>query len=108
MKASPRCGWKTERCFGVTEIPEYCLDGMRMQTRQEAHAELQRVMQFPDWYGRNLDALYDLLTERGPALLKIRNASAMEQMGPYGARLLDTIRDAARDNPRLKLQIENS
>ena len=39
------------------------IDGRRMTTRADAHAELARALDFPDWYGANLDALYDVLTD---------------------------------------------
>jgi len=44
------------------------LDGRSMTTRAAAHDELARVLGFPAHYGRNLDALYDFLTEYGPRL----------------------------------------
>jgi RNAse (barnase) inhibitor barstar len=35
------------------------LDGARMTGRAAAHAELARLLQFPDWYGGNWDAFHD-------------------------------------------------
>ena len=73
------------------------LDGRQMQNRADAHAYLAQVLRFPGWYGRNLDALYDLLTAGiGVATLKIIHADAMlAGMGDYGERMLRTIRDAS-------------
>ena len=39
------------------------LDTYQMIDREDAHEYLKNKFQFPDYYGRNLDALYDLLTE---------------------------------------------
>ena len=39
------------------------LDARRMEERGEAHAYLRERLDLPDYYGRNLDALYDCLTE---------------------------------------------
>ena len=38
------------------------LDASKMVSRQEAHRYLKEQLAFPDYYGKNLDALYDCLT----------------------------------------------
>ena len=35
------------------------LDGERILDKDMLHDTLARTMDFPDWYGRYLDALYD-------------------------------------------------
>lgn len=37
------------------------LDALQMQNRDDAHIYLKEMFRFPDYYGENLDALYDLL-----------------------------------------------
>lgn len=39
------------------------LDGKLI--KEESHDYLKKVFNFPDYYGKNLDALYDCLTEIG-------------------------------------------
>ena len=39
------------------------LDGRRMTGRAQAHAELKEKLALPDYYGGNLDALHDCLTD---------------------------------------------
>ena len=39
------------------------LDVSKMKTEAEAHEYMKRQFDFPDWYGNNLDALYDCLTD---------------------------------------------
>ncbi len=39
------------------------LDGHYMSARDEMHSYLKEKFQLPDYYGRNLDALYDCLSE---------------------------------------------
>lgn len=34
-----------------------------IETKQQLHAALASALNFPEWYGHNLDALYDCLTE---------------------------------------------
>lgn len=42
---------------------EYHIDCAELQTRAELHNALAQLPCFPQWYGRNLDALYDVLTD---------------------------------------------
>ena len=39
------------------------LDAEKMQTREAAHAHLKEMLELPEYYGRNLDALYDCLSD---------------------------------------------
>ena len=82
-----------------------CLDGLQMQDRDAAHDYLAQVLTFPAWYGRNLDALYDLLTGWiGPVRLELENAAALAAY-PYGVKLLETLQDAAADTPGLEVAV---
>ena len=74
----------------------YELDGTCMQERTAAHDYLQKMLGFPEWYGKNLDALYDLLTEQTTeTLLFVGNADAAD------ADIMQTLTDAMEDNPLL-------
>ncbi len=50
-------------------IPPYRTSGWRMfrvrggATKREALAALGRALRLPDWYGQNLDALWDCITD---------------------------------------------
>lgn len=83
------------------------LDGEAMTSRDAAHDHLALRLGLPDHYGRNLDALYDCLTERSSdTRLALRHVPAMEAaLGDYAKALLDTLLDAAGDNPRLQVEI---
>ena len=39
------------------------LDGRTIDSRETLHQTLFELLQLPAWYGRNLDALYDCLTD---------------------------------------------
>ena len=41
-------------------MKEYILDSKYMTSKQELHEHLQTLMKFPSYYGKNLDALYDV------------------------------------------------
>lgn len=81
------------------------IDGERMLNRRAAHDHLAERLSLPDYYGRNLDALYDLLTERdGPIRLVVRHQEAiLSWLGEYGAALCQTLEDADRANPGLEV-----
>lgn len=79
------------------------LDGRQMTDRRAAHDYLQTQLHLPAYYGRNLDALYDLLTEQtAPLTIVLRFRAEMESyLGRYGENLLKTLQDAAAKNPAL-------
>ena len=79
------------------------LDGKAMTDRTAAHSHLAERLSLPAWYGRNLDALYDALTEIGTDTeLILEDPAAVEaQLGKYGGALLSTMQEAAEENPHL-------
>jgi RNAse (barnase) inhibitor barstar len=53
---------------------EYRLDCSNVDCAKELHQRISECLSFPDWYGNNLDALYDCLTEIGsPTHLILQN-----------------------------------
>lgn len=77
------------------------IDGSRIQTREEVHDLLARELKFLRWYGRNLDALHDCLTDlRQPVdIILLHEESLLENLGSYGALLRRVLLDSARENP---------
>ncbi len=41
----------------------YIIDLAGVEDRTELHDRVEQGIPLPEWYGRNLDALYDVLTE---------------------------------------------
>ena len=78
------------------------LDTKYMFDREKAHEYLKEKMNFPDYYGRNLDALYDCLTELDEAEVTIVHRA---QAGAYGKRILQVFMAASRINGGLVLRI---
>ena len=79
----------------------------QFSTEEEVQEFFQEQFNFPDYYGRNLDALYDLLSEvTEKTHITISGGIADEaNLGEYGERLLTVLEEAAQDNPDLKLKI---
>lgn len=84
-------------------VKEYTLDCARLTERDSAHEYLAQVFAFPPYYGRNLDGLYDCLSELGPCRIQLIGAQALRQWGGYGGRILDALEAAAGDNPNIQL-----
>ncbi len=82
---------------------EVMLDCALLREKGSAHVYLQQAFSFPEWYGKNLDALYDCLTELPPCRVELKNPAALYEEGSYGAKILQTLQDAARENPGLEL-----
>ena len=80
------------------------LDCEKLSSRRGAHEYLQEALGFPAYYGKNLDALYDCLTELCGCVVVLRGRDALARSGGYGARILRVLEDAARANPRLTLE----
>ena len=51
---------------------EIILDSRTVDSRETLHQRLSELLHLPAWYGRNLDALHDCLTElREPVALRV-------------------------------------
>ena len=78
------------------------LDGRRMEDRAGLHAELKQKLSLPEYYGNNLDALHDVLTEFGGSWTVVfRNAGAVAR----GLRAVCA--DAAEETPGLRVSFED-
>ena len=84
------------------------LEGKAMTDRPAAHSHLVERLELPTWYGRNLDALYDVLTEIGTdtELILEDPAAVVENLGKYGEALLSTMQEAAEANPHLIITLK--
>lgn len=86
------------------------LDGREIKDRGMLHDTLAVSLRFPDWYGRNLDALYDCLTDlQEDTEIQILHESIMEEhLGEYAISLVKVIHMAAEDNSKIKWKQANS
>lgn len=75
------------------------LDARQLDERGQAHAYLKAMLSLPDYYGNNLDALYDCLTEmRELEVTFVRT----EGTGGYFPRVYRIFEKAAKENPGIK------
>lgn len=78
------------------------------RSRKAAHAALQRKLGFPDYYGKNLDALHDCLTEIGSPMEIVlpRQLNDEDHLGEYGNQLILVFEEAVGENHQIKLKVE--
>ena len=84
----------------------FVLNGAGVTGRKDLHEKLAAGLALPEWYGANLDALYDCLTELEEISIRVENREALrETLGGYAAGLFRVLREAAEDNPRLHVEL---
>ena len=83
------------------------IDGNSVTSMEDIHKVLAQQLEFPEWYGGNLDALHDCLTDlHEEADVSIIHSDALlETLGPAFVRLSRVLSDAADENPYLKLHL---
>ena len=70
------------------------IDCKTIADRTDMHECLARELDFPDWYGKNLDALYDCLTELDSVHLHL---VGWQQLGTWKAGFEAVLSDAEND-----------
>ena len=75
------------------------LDFRPIHTREEVHKYLAMKLDLPDYYGENLDALYDCLTEKNAdnTVIFVNTALLEEYLGDYAEKILSCFRDASSE-----------
>ncbi len=80
-------------------MKNYVLDFKGVRTRRGAHRYMAKALGFPEYYGKNLDALYDCLGEMSDVSVEIRNIG----LGVYGQKILKAFQDRADEGPDFEL-----
>lgn len=80
------------------------IDLRGIKEKKEMHDLLKRKMRFPDYYGNNLDALYDVMTEPryGAELTLLVDETTDRKLFD---QLLETLRDAEEANESLSVKV---
>ena len=73
------------------------IDGLSIKKKEDFYQNIKKELNAPQYFGNNLDALYDLLTEQ-PDILQIKfiHYNMMrQQLGiPFCQRILKVLQDA--------------
>ena len=76
-------------------------DFERLGTPEAVYDYLTRELAFPAYFGRNLDALHDCLTDIASPTRLVLTGTA----GPCGQHFLRVFKDAARRNKYLSVEV---
>lgn len=81
------------------------IDGHEIRTTARLHAQLAGQLAFPDYYGANFDALYDVLTTIAePVVIELSHISGLKKyLGEDFERFLRVVEDAESDNDNVQL-----
>lgn len=83
-------------------MKESIIHGNTVGSWDALYQKLAADLQFPEWFGGNLDALYDCLTEVDDAQLTIYQWNALaDTLGEKALTLKRVLLDAGLENPRL-------
>lgn len=88
-------------------MEEIFLDCNKMTSKSEAHKYIKEMLNFPDYYGENLDSLWDLLSTKSKmtSIFLLHEEKIYEVLGNYGKRLVDCFCEAADSNTSLQFSI---
>ncbi len=77
----------------------FLLDGKDMTSLDAAYDVISRELSLPEYFGRNLDALYDCLTELSSegTVIFVNTAILEENLPEKADAILDCFRDAAME-----------
>ncbi|MCI9380123.1 MAG: barstar family protein [Dorea sp.] len=83
------------------------LDGKLIKDRETLHGILADLPGFPDWYGRNLDALHDCLTDIHEEIwIQVQNENDLAlHLGNYAAAFLNVLAASAKENENIHYMI---
>lgn len=80
--------------------------GNEILSKEQLHERLLQLLPLPAYYGKNLDALHDCLTEFSvPLELHIYDADTLcNNLGSYGEKFLTVLEDCQRENPLVQIK----
>ena len=81
------------------------LSAAAWDTPEKAHAALADALAFPDYYGHNLDALHDCLTDMNDTQLVITDCAAASGQMEKWPGFLSVFFDSAEENPGLDIRL---
>ncbi len=87
----------------------YTLDGQGIHSLDDFYDEISRQLSLPAYFGRNLDALWDVLSTdvEGPVEITWRNAQASEQaMGEDFEKVLKVLKELEGEREDFKVILQ--
>ena len=84
------------------------LDGKEIRSTAAMHRAFAEALEFPEWYGNNLDALYDMLTERSEeiTIALVHTKKLKKALGARWEPFLAMLEDLKGEKPKIHVLIE--
>ncbi|HDK7166202.1 TPA: barstar family protein [Clostridium botulinum] len=76
------------------------IDGSKINDKNQFHEYIKEIMELPEYYGENLDALWDCITGWITLPVKIEwtnYAVSKERLGDYVDKILETFKEAEEE-----------
>lgn len=75
------------------------IDGEKIKGKAQLHSEFKKKLKLPSYYGNNLDALYDSITEMsgGIGVIAVNTEEIKEKIGDYWESFLNLMKDLERE-----------
>lgn len=85
------------------------LDGKKMLNKELTHEYLKWKLKLPRHYGKNLDALWDILSslDKEMRIIFLNTDCMIDKLGEYGQSLMQVFQDAVEENENIVLEIIN-
>ncbi|OXM16792.1 barnase inhibitor [Paenibacillus herberti] len=78
-------------------MKELLLNGKKLASMDDVHDLFARELAFPDYYGRNLDALFDCLQDYSEPPIRIRWSHYKESTAKLGNRSAESLLELLKD-----------
>lgn len=75
----------------------------KLKEKESAHPYLKKRLKLPEYYGHNLDALFDVLTSLGEETTIYLMQEEVEKES-YAGKVVETIWEAAKENGKVKVK----
>lgn len=86
------------------------LDGRQLATKELLYPYIKRKFTLPDYFGNNLDALWDVLSTASKELEihVIYSDDLLFELGAYGKAVLKLFLDLGENNSNITIEIKNN
>lgn len=84
-------------------MEDVVLQSYNMEDKENLHDELVLKFGLPEFYGRNLDAFYDMMTEWSKPVLIVLfgEKEIIKNLGDYGKSFIKVLKTSSRENPNV-------